>query len=256
MSDDLKFDMKKAKFIKQLNKRDYRDALSTLKILKGFNRSLPSVVLYYEGLALYKTKNYSKAYEVLLKYVKNGRSGERYEDALNLLDDADEAKMKESTQKKLDKTIFTFKGLKYNIITSPYTGKKWLDRNIGAKSQCTDTIDDYCFGGHYSWNDAKNICPSGFRLPTKEELSQLIKNHVFSSELHERGYSFKDHFLKLPYSGFIEDGKLWFDYGFGNFWSSKAIGENAWSLGVSVYDRMKMEESHRSNGYSVRCIKN
>ncbi len=63
-----------------------------------------------------------------------------------------------------DSTI-THKGITYGIVTSPITGKKWLDRNLGATQVCTKSRDDGnfsndgeyvadqkdCFGDLYQW---------------------------------------------------------------------------------------------------------
>lgn len=45
----------------------------------------------------------------------------------------------------------TFKGFVYNIITSPITGKRWLDRNLGASQACTSSTDTLCYGDYYQW---------------------------------------------------------------------------------------------------------
>lgn len=45
----------------------------------------------------------------------------------------------------------TFKGFVYNIITSPITGKRWLDRNLGASQACTAPNDTACYGDYYQW---------------------------------------------------------------------------------------------------------
>jgi len=51
----------------------------------------------------------------------------------------------------------------YKIVTSPITGKVWLDRNLGASMVCTQSRDDFaddasyvtsqenCFGDYYQW---------------------------------------------------------------------------------------------------------
>ncbi len=39
----------------------------------------------------------------------------------------------------------------YGIITSPTTGKKWLDRNIGAKQAATNIYDYLAFGDLFQW---------------------------------------------------------------------------------------------------------
>jgi uncharacterized protein (TIGR02145 family) len=45
----------------------------------------------------------------------------------------------------------TFNGFTYNIITSPITGKKWLDRNLGASQACTSSTDSACYGDYFQW---------------------------------------------------------------------------------------------------------
>jgi uncharacterized protein (TIGR02145 family) len=45
----------------------------------------------------------------------------------------------------------TFKGQDYKVITSPITGKKWLDRNLGATQVCISSTDKACYGDYYQW---------------------------------------------------------------------------------------------------------
>jgi len=45
----------------------------------------------------------------------------------------------------------TFNGLKYCSVVSPYTGRIWLDRNIGASRVCTTINDTSCYGDYYQW---------------------------------------------------------------------------------------------------------
>lgn len=45
-------------------------------------------------------------------------------------------------------------GLEYGIITSPYTGKRWLDRNLGASEVCSGlyhSMKKECYGDLYQW---------------------------------------------------------------------------------------------------------
>ena len=39
----------------------------------------------------------------------------------------------------------------YSTVTSPYTGKVWLDRNLGASQVCTVVDDPACYGDYYQW---------------------------------------------------------------------------------------------------------
>jgi hypothetical protein len=42
-------------------------------------------------------------------------------------------------------------GIGYREITSPFTGKRWLDRNLGATQVCTSQQDSACYGDYYQW---------------------------------------------------------------------------------------------------------
>ena len=39
----------------------------------------------------------------------------------------------------------------YSAVTSPYTGRIWLDRNLGAARVCTSFNDTACYGDYYQW---------------------------------------------------------------------------------------------------------
>ena len=45
----------------------------------------------------------------------------------------------------------THHGTTYGKVTSPYTGRVWLDRNLGAKRVCTSFTDTQCYGDYYQW---------------------------------------------------------------------------------------------------------
>ena len=45
----------------------------------------------------------------------------------------------------------TFKGNIYQTVTSPDTGRVWLDRNLGATQVCTSSTDTACYGYYYAW---------------------------------------------------------------------------------------------------------
>ena len=42
-------------------------------------------------------------------------------------------------------------GVVYNIVTSPITGRTWLDRNLGADRVCASSSDTQCYGDYYQW---------------------------------------------------------------------------------------------------------
>lgn len=48
-------------------------------------------------------------------------------------------------------TTITHNGTTYGFVTSPYTGKVWLDRNLGAAQVCIAFNDVQCFGDYYQF---------------------------------------------------------------------------------------------------------
>ncbi len=48
-------------------------------------------------------------------------------------------------------TVITHNGTTYDTVTSPFTGKVWLDRNLGAAQVCIAYNDTACYGDYYQW---------------------------------------------------------------------------------------------------------
>ena len=57
----------------------------------------------------------------------------------------------ESTASEAENTEITHNGVSYNTVTSPYTSRIWLDRNLGASKVCEDINESACFGDYYQW---------------------------------------------------------------------------------------------------------
>jgi len=51
----------------------------------------------------------------------------------------------------LNAETITHNGFTYGTVTSPYTGRVWLDRNLGASRVCTALDDAECYGDYYQW---------------------------------------------------------------------------------------------------------
>lgn len=148
-----------------------------------------------------------------------------------------------NSEEKIEKA----RNIQYKTITSPYTGKVWLDRNLGAKRVCKSFTDTQCYGNYYKFReDGRDVCPNGFRIPTKDELALETTN---------QGYSYKGNFLKLPATGYQGSGKAIGGQGFyGSIWSSSDKGKYAWRL---IFDSSSadLDGSGLSMGLSVRCLK-
>ena len=67
-------------------------------------------------------------------------------------------------------TALTKDGVEYDTVTSPYTGKVWLDRNLGASQICTTIDDTSCFGDYFQWGRSLDS-HENFNSTTTRELA-------------------------------------------------------------------------------------
>lgn len=144
----------------------------------------------------------------------------------------------------------------------------WLAQNLNyeiGNSRCYKNDSELCllYGALYDWNTAMNVCPSGWKLPSKNDL-QNLKNSVendldllstqFSEGTNLSGFSAAP--AGEYYKGFIDKGNS------ATYWSSDEADE----VGMAYYwfyNFMKsVTESRIDSGgdmtgfKSVRCIKN
>lgn len=93
-------------------------------------------------------------------------------------------------------------------------------------------------------NGINNPCPSGFRIPTKEEFE--AETNIIND-------------LRLAYSGYRESsyGSLNYPSFQARYWSSSIVNNKVIYLEVKTTDNniQIKEESYRNRGLSVRCIK-
>lgn len=74
-----------------------------------------------------------------------------------------------------------FGGQTYNLVTSPITGRIWLDRNLGAAQVCTSTTDSLCYGEYYQWGrlkDGHQAGGSGTTTTRENSISSTSANFV------------------------------------------------------------------------------
>jgi uncharacterized protein (TIGR02145 family) len=121
-------------------------------------------------------------------------------------------------------------------------------------------------GKLYNWyavNDSRNLCPSGWHVPSYNEWSQLtaflggdeIAGHHLKDNLEWNG-SNSSGFSMLPCGLRLNNGAFDFIDGYGYCWSSSpAAGSGAHSVGFDYSQTSVFRfEGHRRNGFSVRCV--
>lgn len=77
----------------------------------------------------------------------------------------------------IDDGSFIFQGKTYNTVTSPYTERIWLDRNLGANEVCTSKNDTNCYGDYYQWGRLTDGHEKSDSNTTMVEASSSINNN-------------------------------------------------------------------------------
>jgi len=155
----------------------------------------------------------------------------------------------------------------------------WMAVNLNFESpgrQCYDHDAENCrlYGGLYAWEEAMEVCPAGWHLPSKEEWAQLS---VFLG-LKEAGQQLKaSKDDPLPWDGNNASGFRALAAGAGNgegfhrmddwaiFWSATENGsERAWFAQLDgywypappKYKNLYLGSYYlKSNLFSVRCLR-
>ena len=157
-------------------------------------------------------------------------------------------------------TIGTQTWMEENLAFKPNSGNFWTFYNIESN------IDIY--GYLYDWETAKNVCPSGWHLPSFIEwttLTDYVGINDGSKLKSTSGWNVSNNKMGTNENGFTAlpggyrkpSGQFKANGFYGVWWSSTEYDkENAWSRGLSFdIDSAGWEKYNLYGGFSVRCIK-
>jgi uncharacterized protein (TIGR02145 family) len=173
--------------------------------------------------------------------------------------------------------------------TAKIGGQTWMAENLNYKtdsSWCYGVNDSNCgkYGRLYVWKEARNVCPSGWHLPSGREWDILAK--AAGSERKRGRYDFIDAywygagktlkagsgwndyegrsgngdgdygFSALP-GGSRDDRRRFFNAGYhGTWWTATEdfiVGAHYRYMGYNT-DHMYERRSYFNSGFSVRCV--
>jgi len=161
----------------------------------------------------------------------------------------------------------------------PVPNSKCYAEDVNGVSQ--DSIAKNCdkYGRLYDWTTAKNICPKGWHLPTKEEWSTLISN-VENDSINKpacnncageylkskqgwnndgNGQDIYD-FSAMPGGAYSEIFKFFGLGNLGNWWSADEYKDDkseAQGISMSLLPEITpLHADKNSTLYSVRCLQN
>lgn len=81
----------------------------------------------------------------------------------------------------------------YSVITSPTTGKVWMDRNLGACRVCESIDDEQCFGDYYQWGrDADGHQIQGSDIAVRAVSSLKAKHSDFIIPKYNKDWTTTD----------------------------------------------------------------
>jgi uncharacterized protein (TIGR02145 family) len=161
---------------------------------------------------------------------------------------------------------------------------QWTDLTTGAWTYYNnDSQYDIPYGKLYNWyavEDPRNVCPTGWHVPSDAEWSALINylvpwadggsntSNTAGRELKSTGTQYwispnngatnESGFSGLPGGKRIDGGSFYDVGGYGYWWSSTEIYPyyNAWYrfLGHGVHSVQRFN-NHKNYGFSVRCLR-
>ncbi|NPA67943.1 MAG: hypothetical protein GXO50_04970, partial [Chlorobi bacterium] len=144
------------------------------------------------------------------------------------------------------------------------TGKQvWMAENLAydAGSGCwaydNNSYNVSGYGYLYNWQTAKNVCPSGWHLPTKEEFETLLDNYGDDNENYKALIPGGVSGFSATFGGLRTKDNYNDIDNYGYFWSASADNNGfVWMLGVIRSDKeSQMYYGAKDWGVSVRCIK-
>jgi len=162
-------------------------------------------------------------------------------------------------------------------------GKKWMTQNLNFPSNgssCFENDESNCekYGRLYTWEQAMNACPKGWRLPTNDEWWKITSRYgkVYSIERgqteKDAGLNIYEHFAKNGDTGLsIQLGGKRFSHGkfakneFGKngfYWSDSEDAGQAiyysFSKSGNISNRnlpnVGTAKANKQNSFSCRCI--
>ena len=149
-----------------------------------------------------------------------------------------------------DPVTFTYDGseVTYGTVTGA-NGSCWLDRNLGATKVAESSTDAGAYGDYFTFDQAMNACPVGFRLAFEEEweaeLLSWISNNAAGAFASQ---------LKLPMAGYFIDNKLLGLDTDGLYWSGTVSNTSARTLYFASSEAY-MFSGGPLVGRSARCLK-
>jgi len=146
------------------------------------------------------------------------------------------------------------------------------NNNVYPNQLPNDTVEKYAYlnedlnvdeyGGLYTIYEAmksnnwiegnQGICPDGWRVPTKDDWSNLIKSY---SDISHSGDSLVDGLFNAKLGGFAMKGGGFYGLGTGFYLSSTRYDPSTiYTYHIPASGKVRMRQGYKTNAYSLRCV--
>ncbi|MFT6747492.1 MAG: hypothetical protein ACJAZ2_001845 [Glaciecola sp.] len=161
------------------------------------------------------------------------------------------------------------------VIPNVTSTSQWGSLSTGAwSSYDNNSSNDSNFGKLYNWyvaSDARNVCPTGWRVPTNGDWTLLTDFLYFNEHVENDAIALK------TTSGWDNNKNGTDDYGFSaypagsrsagnglfysqgatvNYWASDDNGTYGWTLHMNqLFDTIRNYAAVKETGFAIRCLK-
>jgi len=149
-----------------------------------------------------------------------------------------------------------------NFKTTTINGKVWMAENLnlvmpGSWEYNYDHELGRKYGRLYTWDAAKNACPSGWHLPTEQEWDQMV-DYVGGEDKAGKQLKPGSKFgFNALLGGLTDVGNFRLMGFYGTFWSASGYDqEHAWYYFMTTSDIITKTYFRKVYVFSVRCVRN
>ncbi len=200
LSNQAKIDILKIKLVEQQKKGNYAQIISSINEWKKIDNNIPISLVFWEGKAYYKTKDYIKSFNSLEYYIDvAGNSGRFYQEALKLYLEV------EPKYKKAKRIEAKKEESKNRVVKDKATGLMWQDDYDVVSFRTT------AYGAANYCKKLNLNAYSDWTLPTANQVMTIMD----FSQTPAIKKEFKNVLYKYNYQ-FIKDGNSKYKYYFSN----------------------------------------
>jgi uncharacterized protein (TIGR02145 family) len=150
-----------------------------------------------------------------------------------------------------------------NFKTVKLGSQVWMAENLNVISPGSWIYNENAdlgrsYGRLYTWDAAKNACPSGWHMPTEQEWQKMIEYVGGEGQAGKQLKPNGNYGFNALLGGFSDIGSYRLMGYYGAYWTASDFDkEHGWYFFITSKDNFITKTYFRKTyGFSVRCVKN